>query len=183
MSKAEDRSLRLCVNYRDLNKIIIRNKYSLSLMNKLQDRVTDVTRFTKLDLMIAYNNILIQKSDEYKTAFRTRYDYFEWNVMSLDLCNASTIFQEYINNLLRDFLDQKVIVYFDDILIYLTNKNEHTALMSKILKILRNKDLTADIDKYIFDTESVLFLDFILFSKDVSLADDIIQSILDWKFL
>jgi hypothetical protein len=75
--KAEDRGLRLCVNFRDLNKITIRNRYSLSLMNELRDRVTGVTRFTKLDLIIAYNNIRIKKDNEYKTAFRTRYEHFE----------------------------------------------------------------------------------------------------------
>src|SRR5437016_11014406 len=77
VSKLEDRDLRLYVNYRDLNKIIIRNRYSLSLMNKLRDRMTDVKRFTKLDLIIVYNNIRIKKEDEYKTVFRTRYGHFE----------------------------------------------------------------------------------------------------------
>jgi hypothetical protein len=92
VSKAEDQSLRLCVNFRDLNKIIIRNRYPLSLMNELRDRVTDATRFTKLNLITAYNNIRIKKDDEYKIAFRTRYEHFEWNVMPLELCNASAIF-------------------------------------------------------------------------------------------
>src|SRR5437868_6746588 len=75
--KPKDRDLRLYVDYRDLNKITIRNRYSLSLMNELRDRMTSVKRFTKLDLMTAYNNIRIKKGDEYKTAFRTRYDHFE----------------------------------------------------------------------------------------------------------
>src|SRR5205085_4842802 len=69
VSKPEDRGLRLCVDYRDLNKIIIRNRYPLSLMDELRDHVTDVKRFIKLDLMIVYNNIRIKKGDEYKTAF------------------------------------------------------------------------------------------------------------------
>jgi hypothetical protein len=75
--KAEDRGLRLCVNFRDLNKIIIRNRYPLPLMNELRDRVTDATRFTKLNLITAYNNIHIKKDNEYKIAFRTRYEHFE----------------------------------------------------------------------------------------------------------
>ena len=75
--KPEDRGLRLCVNYRDLNKITIRNRYSLPLINKLRDRVTDIKRFTKLDLITVYNNIRIKKEDEYKIVFRIRYGYYE----------------------------------------------------------------------------------------------------------
>ena len=75
--KPRDRGLRLCVNYRDLNKIIIRNRYLLPLINELRDRVTSVKRFTKLDLIIVYNNIRIKEEDEYKTVFRIRYDYYK----------------------------------------------------------------------------------------------------------
>jgi hypothetical protein len=99
--------------------------------------------------------------------------------MSLELCNASAIFQEYMNDLLRDYLDQRVIVYLDDILIYSINREEHDALIFKILKILQVESLTANITKCIFDAESVLFLDFVLFSKSVSLANNIVQAILD----
>src|SRR5437016_2800653 len=95
--KPRGRGLRLCVNYRGLNKITIRNRYPLPLIDELRDRVTGSKRFTKLDLITAYNNIRIKKGDEYKIVFRTRYGYYEWNVMSLGLCNAPAIFQEYIN--------------------------------------------------------------------------------------
>src|SRR5438105_439380 len=178
--KPEDRGLRLCVDYRGLNKIIIRNRYSLPLMDKLRDRVTGSKRFTKLDLMIVYNNIRIKKGDEYKIAFRTRYGHYEWNVMPLGLCNAPATFQEYMNDLLREYLDQGVIVYLDDILIYSVDKDEHTVLVSKVLKTLQEQGLTADISKCIFDAESVPFLGFVLSSKGVSLANDIIEAILDW---
>ena len=77
VSKPEGRGLRLCVDYRGLNKITIRNRYPLPLMNELRDRITSIKRFTKLDLMTAYNNIRIKEGDEYKTAFRTRYGHFE----------------------------------------------------------------------------------------------------------
>ena len=82
--------------------------------------------------------------------------------MSLGLCNAPATFQEYINNLLREYLDQRIIVYLDDILIYSDNKDEHTVLVLKVLKTLQEQGLTADIAKYVFDAESVLFLDFVL---------------------
>jgi hypothetical protein len=94
--------------------------------------------------------------------------------MPLELYNASAIFQEYMNDLLRDYLDQRVIVYLDDILIYSINRKEHDALIFKILKILQVESLTANITKYIFDAESVLFLSFILFLKDVSLTNNIV---------
>src|SRR5439155_21309540 len=178
--KPEGRGLRLCVNYRGLNKITIRNRYPLPLMNELRDRVTDAKRFTKLDLMIVYNSIRMKEGDEYKTAFRTRYGHFEWNVMSLGLCNAPATFQEYMNDLLREYLDQGVIVYLDDILIYSDNEDEHTALVSKVLKTLEEQGLTADIAKCVFDDESVLFLGFVLSSQGVSLANGTIKAVLDW---
>jgi hypothetical protein len=99
--------------------------------------------------------------------------------MPLELCNAPTTFQEYINDLLRDYLDQRVIVYLDDILIYSINREEHDALIFKVLKVLQVESLTADITKCIFDAESVSFLGFVLFSKGVSLANNIVQTILD----
>jgi hypothetical protein len=103
--------------------------------------------------------------------------------MPLGLCNAPATFQEYMNDLLRDYLDQGVIVYLDDILIYSVNREEHDALIFKILKILQVEDLTANITKCIFDAESVSFLGFVLFSKGVSLANNIVQTILDWESL
>src|SRR5215212_3640931 len=124
-------------------------------MDELRDRVTVAKRFTKLDLMTAYNKIQNKEGDEYNNVFRTRYGHYEWIVMPLGLCNAPVTFQEYMNDLLREYLDQGVIVYLDDILIYSDNEDEHTALVSKVLKTLQEQGLTADIAKCIFDAESV----------------------------
>src|SRR5437762_13601259 len=99
--------------------------------------------------------------------------------MPLGLCNAPATFQEYMNDLLREYLDQGVIVYLDDILIYSDNEEEHTVLMLKVLKPLQEQGLTANIDKCVFDAESVLFLGFVLSSQGVSLANEIIKAVLD----
>ncbi|KAH0604370.1 uncharacterized protein H6S33_006747, partial [Morchella sextelata] len=114
----KDGSLRLCVDYRVLNRVSIKNRYPLPLMNELRDRVAGAVIFSKIDLKEGYNLIRIKDGDEWKTAFRTRYGHFEYLVMPFGLANAPATFQNMMNDALREFLDQGVVVYLDDILIY-----------------------------------------------------------------
>jgi len=109
--------LRLCVDYQQLNKLIILDKYQLPLMSELRDRVAGATIFTKLDLKDGYHLIRIKKGDEWKTAFRTRYRHYEYKVMLFGLVNAPATFRCMMNKILRQFLDQAVVVCLDDILI------------------------------------------------------------------
>ena len=109
--------LRLCIDYRALNNVTIKNRYPLPLMNELRDRVAGAKIFTKLDLRDGYYLIRIKEGDEWKTAFRTRYGHFEYTVMPFGLANAPATFQNMMNEVLREFLDQGVVVYIDDVLI------------------------------------------------------------------
>ena len=111
-------SLRLCVNYQGLNNLTIKNRYSLPLIGESLDRLGRAKRFTQLDFTSAYHQIRIREGDEWKTAFRSRYGHFEYQVMPFGLINAPTSFQGYINKILAEKLDIFVIVYLDDILIY-----------------------------------------------------------------
>ena len=113
-----DGSLRLCVDYRGLNNITIKNRYPLSLIGESLDRLGRARRFTQLDLTNAYHQMRIRKVDEWKTAFRTRYGHFKYQVMHFGLSNAPATFQGYVNKILAEKLDIFVIVYLDDILIY-----------------------------------------------------------------
>jgi hypothetical protein len=116
--KPHGRGLRLCVDYRGLNRVTILNRYPLPLMVELRDRVCRARLFTKIDLKSGYNLVRIKEGDEWKTAFRTRYGHYESLVMPFGLANAPATFQNMMNEILRDLLDHGVICYIDDILIY-----------------------------------------------------------------
>ena len=114
----KNNDLRLCVDYRELNKVTIKNRYFLSLISETLNRLNEVKRFTKLNLKNTYYRIRIRKNDKWKTAFRTRYDHFKYLIISFDLINASTTFQTYINKSLTNLINNFCVVYLDDILIY-----------------------------------------------------------------
>ena len=116
--RKSDGSLQLCINYRGLNNLTLKNRYPLPLIGESLDRLGRAKRFTQLDLTSTYYQMRIHKQDEWKTAFRTRYGYFEYQVMLFGLTNAPASFQGYINKILTEKLDIFVIVYLDDIVIY-----------------------------------------------------------------
>ena len=115
----KNRDLRLYVDYRGLNKIIIKNRHSLFLISKTLNRLNNFKIFIKLDFKDIYHRIRIKKGDEWKIAFCTRYGYFEYIIISFGLINVSVIFQVYINRFLIDYVDIFYVIYFNNILIYL----------------------------------------------------------------
>ena len=122
--KNPDGSLCLCMNYQGLNNLTIKNQYPLPLIGESLDRLGRAKRFTQLDLTSAYHRMRIKEGDEWKTAFRTRYGHFEYQVMPFGLSNAPASFQGYINKILAEKLDIFVIVYLDDILIYIEDQGQ-----------------------------------------------------------
>ena len=118
-----DRTIRLCVDYCGLNKVIIKNRYPLLLVSKMLDRLSRAKIFTKLDLRDAYYRLRIKEGDEWKTAFKTQYGHFEYLVMPFRLANAPITFQSYIYRALGGLVDCIYVVYLDDILIYLEDKD------------------------------------------------------------
>ena len=131
------RGLRLCVDYRGLNKVTILNRYPLPLMNELRDRVRGAKIYTKLDLKAGYNLIRIKKGDEWKTAFRSRYGHYEYSVMPFGLANAPATFQNMMNKIFKDMIDHGVVIYLDDIHIYCRSEEDHIALTKKVLEHLQ----------------------------------------------
>ena len=123
-NKKPDGSLRLCVDYKGFNNLTIKNRYPLPLVEESLDQLGRARRFTQLDLTNAYHQMKIREGDKWKTAFKTRYSHFEYQVMPFRLTNAPTTFQGYINKILAEKLDVFVIVYLDDILIYTKNKDK-----------------------------------------------------------
>ena len=134
--KPHGRGLRLCVDYRGLNKVRIMNGYPLPLINELCDRVQGAKIFTKIDLKWGYNLICIKEGDEWKITLQTRYGLYEYVVMPFGLASAPATFQNMINEVLRDLIDQGVVAYMDDILIYSPTEDEHVHIVTSVLRLL-----------------------------------------------
>ena len=178
--KKKDGSLRLCVDYRGLNKITIKNRYPLPLISELLDRVKRAKIFTKLDLRNAYGLIRIKTGDEWKTAFRTRYGHFEYLVMPFGLTNAPATFQAYVNDVLREYLDEFCIAYLDDILIFSDDPAKHEEHVKKVLQKLKDAGLFCNLDKCLFHTTEIDFLGYVISTDGVHMETSRVESISQW---
>jgi hypothetical protein len=145
--KKKDESLRLCVDYRPLNAVTIKNKYPLPLIDVLFDQLVGAKVFSKIDLHSDYHQIKIRASDIPKTAFSTRYGLYEYLVMSFGLTNAPTYFMYLINSVFMPELDKFVVVFIDYILVYSKNEDEHTKHLHIVLQRLHDHHLYAKLSK------------------------------------
>ena len=178
--KKKDGSLRLCVDYRGLNKISKKDRYPLPLISDLLDTPGKARIYTKIDLRHAYHLVRITEGDEWKTTFRTRYGSFEWLVMPFGLTNAPAAFQCFINDIFSDMLDVNVIAYLDDILIYSDNPDNHPEHVCEVLRRLRANNLFAKAEKCEFHKDSVEYLGYILSTDGLTMALDKVKTISDW---
>lgn len=179
----KDGGLRLCVDYRGLNRITIKNRTPLPLISETLDRLRRSKIFTKLDLKDAYHRIRIKKGDEWKTAFRTRYGHFEYQVMPFGLSNAPATFQAYINQALIGLVDVICVIYLDDILIFSENTGEHKDAVRQVLDRLRTHRLYANLKKCAFSTSEVEFLGFIVGPKGIRMDPSRVSTVVDWPML
>jgi RNase H-like domain found in reverse transcriptase/Reverse transcriptase (RNA-dependent DNA polymerase)/Integrase zinc binding domain/Chromo (CHRromatin Organisation MOdifier) domain/Integrase core domain len=177
----KDGTLRLCVDYRGLNKVTVKNRYPLPLMGEILDRVNGATVFSKIDLKDAYYRIRIQPGDEWKTAFRTRYGHYEYLVMPFGLTNAPAAFQAYINQALRGLVDDFCIVYLDDILIFSKTEEEHAEHLRLVCDRLRAAELYAKPSKCQFYQQEMEFLGFIVNKQGVRMDPERVRTISEWK--
>jgi hypothetical protein len=175
----KDGSDRLCVDYRMLNDITIKNRYPLPNISELQDRLAGAQYFTALDLRGAYNLIRMKEGEEWKTAFRTRYSLYEYLVMPFGLTNAPATCQELINNVLRVHLDRTVVAYLDDILVYSKTLEEHIRHVTEVLECLRKADLRLKLEKCEWHKEEVEFLGFVVGRNGVKISSKKIQVVKD----
>ena len=178
--KKPDGSLRLCVDYRALNRITIKNRYPLPLISELLDRFKGAKYFTRLDVREAFNRLRIALGDEYKTAFRTRYGHFEYLVMPFGLCNAPGSFQAYVNDVIREYLDKFAVAYLDDILIYSNTLEEHILHVRQVLKKLLEHGLFVKLEKCEFHVQKISFLGFVISPEGISMDPAHISTISDW---
>ena len=153
--KKKDQTLRLCVDYRPLNEVTIKNKYPLPRIDLLFDQLAGAKVFSKIDLRSGYHQIKIRREDVPKTAFTTRYGLYEYLVMSFGLTNAPAHFMYLMNSVFMPELDKFVVVFIDDILIYSKSKEEHAEHLRIVLQRLRDHQLYAKFSKCAFWLEEV----------------------------
>ena len=160
--KKKDGSMRLCIDYRELNRVIIKNKYPLPRIDDLFDQLQGAQVFSKTDLRSGYHQLKIKGKDIPKTAFRTRYGHYEFLVMPFGLTNAPAAFMDLMNKVFHEYLDQFVIVFIDDILIYSKSQEEHEEHFRIVLQILRERKLYAKLKKCEFWLNQVVFLGYVI---------------------
>jgi hypothetical protein len=172
-------TLRLCVDYRGLNAITVKDQYPIPLISELLDRLNGAKVFSKMDLKDAYYRIRIKEGNERKTAFRTRYGHFEFLVLPMGLTNSPATFQSYINNALHGYIDDFCVVYLDDILIFSRSKEEHQQHIDLIMERLRKAELYANPKKCSFFQEEIEFSAILLIRKTLHGHFGIFRCLLD----
>jgi len=156
-AKQANGKLRIVVDYRGLNAILIKDKYPSPLMTTLMGQVGTSQIFLKLDLKLGFSLLPIAEGDEWKTAFKTRYGLYEYMVMPFGLTKEPPVFQRHLNNILAEKIDRGVVIYIDDILIYSKIEEEHIELVLWVLQKLTENNLCINIDKCLFHVPEVEF--------------------------
>ncbi|GKA03189.1 putative reverse transcriptase domain-containing protein [Tanacetum coccineum] len=145
--KKKDGSFRMCINYRELNKLTVKNRYPLPRINDLFDQLQGSSVYSKIDLRSGYHQLRVREEDIPKTAFKTRYGHYEFQVIPFGFTNAPTVFMDIMNRVCKPSLDKFVIVFVDDILSYSKNKNEHKEHLKAILELFKKEELYAKSSK------------------------------------
>ena len=179
--KKKDGSLQLCIDYRELNKVTIKNKYPLHRIDDLLDQLSGSSVFSKIDLRSGYHQLRVKAEDVLKTTFRTRYGHYEFLVMPFGLTNAPAVFMDYMNRIFRLYLDQFVVVFIDDILIYSKSIEEHEKHLRMVLNILKEKQLYAKLSKCKFWLTEVKFLGHVISRDGVAVDPSKVEAMLNWK--
>ncbi len=175
----KDEMLRMCMDYKALNKVTVKNRYPLPRIDDLFDRISRVQVFSRIDLRSGYYQIRFAKGDEKKTACHTRYGSYEFLVMPFGLTNAPATFCSLMNDIFREWLDDFVVVYIDDILIYNGSMEEHVEHLRKVFQKLRENKLYAKLEKCEFRVTEVDFLGHRITQEGLKMDDHKVKAILD----
>ncbi|GKA37282.1 putative reverse transcriptase domain-containing protein [Tanacetum coccineum] len=178
--KKKDGSFLMCIDYQELNKLTVKNCYPLLKIDDLFDQLQGSSVYSKIDLRSGYHQLRVLEEDIPKTAFSTQYGHYEFQVMPFGLTNALAVFMDLMNRVCKPYLDEFVIVFIDDILIYSKNKQEHEEHLKLILELLKKEELYAKFSKCEFWIPKVQFLGHMIDSKGIHVDLAKIESIKDW---
>ncbi len=177
----KDDSLRFCVDYRKLNALIKRNRYSLLLIDETLARIQDSKYLTQLNIIVVFNKLRMHSSSEDLTIFITSFDFYKYHVMSFELINDLTFYQHYMNDVLFDYLHQFCQIYLDDIIIYSKTLKKHKKHVRLVLHRLREIDLQMNINKCKFHVQKIFFLKLLLFIKELKMNFRKVQAVVEWS--
>ncbi|KAL9259867.1 Retrovirus-related Pol polyprotein from transposon 17.6-like protein [Drosera capensis] len=192
MAPKKDGSMRLCIDYRELNKITIKNRYLLPCIDDLFDQLQRASVCPKIDLRSGYHQLHIKADDISKTAFRTRYGHYEFVVMSFGLTNTPVVFMDLMNKVFKPYLDDSLwvfkpyldrffVVFIDDILVYSRDHQEHEENLRTILETLRENELYAKLKKCEFWLKEVAFLEHVISGEGVKIDPKKIEAVTKWS--
>ncbi|KAI3784118.1 hypothetical protein L1987_43211 [Smallanthus sonchifolius] len=181
--KKKDGTFRVCIDYRELNIVTIKNRYPLPRIDDLFDQLQGSSFYSKIYLRYGYHQLRVRDEDISKTAFRTRYGHYEFMVMPFGLTNAPAVFMDLMNRVCKPYLDQFVIVFIDDILIYSKNKEEHEEHLRLKLELLKKEQLYAKFSNCVFWIREVQFLGHVVNEKGIYVDPSKIEAIKNWSAL
>ena len=180
-AKKKDKTLRLCIDYRQLNRVTIKNQYPLPRIDDLFDQLRGARVYSKIDLRTGYHQLRVRETDIPKTAFRTRYGHFEFTVMPFGLTNAPTTFMDLMHRVFQPYIDQFFVVFVDDILIYSQSEWEHEYHLRIVLHLLRDHQLYAKFSKCEFWLTKVRFLGHVVSASSVSMDPEKVEVVMSWE--
>jgi hypothetical protein len=177
----KDGTQRLCVDYRALNEVTVKNKYLLPRIDDLFDQLRGACVFSKIDLWSGYHQLKVWECDILKTAFILRYGLYEFTMMSFGLTNALAYFMYMMNKVFMEYLDKFIVVFIDDILVYSRNEEEHEGHLCLVLQKFRDHKLYAKLSKCEFWLKQVAFLGHVISKGWISVDPSKVQDVFSWK--
>ena len=171
----------MCIDYRQINKVTVKNKYPLLRIEYLFDKLKGASVFSKIDLRSGYYQLFVKDVDVPKTAFITHYGHYEFMVMPFGLINAPAAFMDLMNRVFHPHLDQFLMIFIDDILVYSKDAQEHEQNLRLVLHILREKKLFAKLSKCDFWLKEVSFLGHIISAEGIRVDPAKIEAVVSWK--
>lgn len=181
LAKKPGGGIRICVDYRGLNNVTVKNRYPIPLIRETLDALCQAKFYTKLDIVAAFNRLRVAPGDEWKTAFITRFGLFECLVANFGMTGAPSSFQHYINHTLFDLLDKFVTAYLDDVLVYSKTRKEHRSHVREVVTRLMNAGLTIDIRKCEFNVTRTKYLGLIISTDGIQMDPDKVSAIREWN--